>query len=297
MTTVTRSRPLRSVSDTALLVAFHRAMETKRPDALFRDQFAVGVSEGRGEEIARKLPYARRMAWSTIVRTVVVDELVIRLLPQGVDTVINLAAGLDARPYRLPLPPSLRWIEVDLPEMVREKTEALVAETPHCRVERIALDLSLPGPRRELLARLGADAGNAVVLTEGLLVYLEPRVVGELADDLHAVASFRHWIIDLATPMIRKRVNRWWGKKLQRANTKYQFAPEEGTRFFEPHGWHEAEFHELFAHAIRLNRPMSGFWMFRVMSKLAPRKAARIREQWRAGVVLLARSRTERAAS
>ncbi|MGD1148068.1 MAG: SAM-dependent methyltransferase [Thermoanaerobaculaceae bacterium] len=289
MTPAQRIQPLRSVSDTALLVAYHRAMETRRPDALFHDEFAVRLSEGRGEEIARKLPYGRRMAWSTIVRTVVFDEMVLRLMPRGVEAVINLAAGLDARPYRLPLPPSLRWIEVDLPDMIREKNEALAAETPRCRVERIPLDLSQSRQRRDLFARLGTESANALILTEGLLVYLAPQVVGELAEDLRAVGSFRHWVIDLATPMIRKRVNRWWGRKLKRANTKYQFAPEEGTKFFEPHGWHEAEFHELFEHSIRLNRPMSGIWMFKLMSRLMPRRTARMREQWRAGVVLLER--------
>jgi len=290
MNPVTRLRPLRSVSDTALLVAYHRAMESKRPDALFHDEFAVAVSEGRGEEIARRLRYGRRMAWTTIVRTAVIDELVTRMLPLGVDTVVNLAAGLDARPYRLPLPPSLRWVEVDLPEVIREKNEALASATPRCRVERIASDLSAHGPRRELLASLGAGSKNALVITEGLLVYLEPDVVAELADDLHAVAGFDRWIIDLATPMIRKRVNRWWGKKLERANTKYQFAPEEGTRFFDPHGWREAEFRELFAEAIRLDRPMSGYWIFKAMAKVMPRRTERMRVQWRSGVVLLERS-------
>jgi methyltransferase (TIGR00027 family) len=282
-----RSHPLRSVSDTALLVAYHRAMETKRPDALFRDDLAVVLSEGRGEQIARRLISGRRMAWSTIVRTVLIDELMLRLLSQGVETVINLAAGLDARPYRLPLPPSARWIEVDLPDIIREKGEALSAETPRCRLERLALDLSQAESRRRLFAALGAESHNALVLSEGLLVYLPPRVVSELAEDLHSVASFRHWVIDLATPMIRKRVNRWWGKKLQRANTQYQFAPAEGTKFFEPHGWQEAEFHELFEHSFRLNRTMSGVWIFKLMSRLMPRRSARVRAQWRAGVVLL----------
>src|SRR5215831_20875510 len=89
---------LRSVSDTALLVAYHRAMETKRPDALFRDDFAVRLSRGRGEQISRRLPRGRALAWTTIVRTVVLDEIVLRLLRYGVDTVVNLAAGLDTRP-------------------------------------------------------------------------------------------------------------------------------------------------------------------------------------------------------
>jgi methyltransferase (TIGR00027 family) len=290
MTPVFKPQPLRSVSDTALLVAYHRAKETKRPDALFRDDFAVKLSEGRGEEIARKLPFGR-LAWSTVVRTVLVDEIVLRLVQQGVETVINLAAGLDARPYRLSLPSALRWVEVDLPDMILGKNEALADQTPYCHVERIALDLAQADARRGLLAQLGTRCSNALVLSEGLLVYLAPAVVGELAADLHAVGSFRRWVIDLVTPMIRKRVNRWWGKKLARADTKYQFAPEEGTKFFEPHGWREAEFHELFEHALRLHRAPTGVWMFRLMARVMPRRAARMRAQWRAGIVVLERSR------
>ena len=66
---------LRSVSCTALLVAYDRAMETRRPDALFKDDFAVRLSEGRGEQIARKLLRGRAMAWTTIVRTVLIDTV------------------------------------------------------------------------------------------------------------------------------------------------------------------------------------------------------------------------------
>lgn len=281
---------LRSVSDTALLVAYHRAMETRRPDALFKDEFAVRLSEGRGEEIARKLPRGIAMAWTTIARTVLLDEIVLRLVAQGADTVIDLAAGLDARPYRLPLPSSLRWIEVDFPAMVDEKSAALAAETPACRLERVPLDLGDAPRRRELFARLGAEAGNALVISEGLLVYLAPDTVATLAADLHAQPAFRHWAIDLATPMIKKRVNRWWGRKFKQANTQYQFAPEEGTKFFQPHGWREAEFHPLFDTSIRIRRTMRGIWMFHLWKRLMPQRTARMMEKWRAGVVLLARS-------
>src|SRR6185295_7983751 len=48
----------------------------------------------------------------------------------SIDTVLNLAAGLDARPYRLPLPSELRWIEVDLPGILAEKTKLLAGERP-----------------------------------------------------------------------------------------------------------------------------------------------------------------------
>ena len=51
--------------------------------------------------------------------------------------VINLAAGLDSRPYRMQLPASLRWVEVDLPDMLNYKQVVLANESPLCVVERV----------------------------------------------------------------------------------------------------------------------------------------------------------------
>jgi hypothetical protein len=44
--------------------------------------------------------------------------------------VVKLAAGLDARPYRMNLPASLRWVEVDLPEILEKKERLLEGERP-----------------------------------------------------------------------------------------------------------------------------------------------------------------------
>ena len=294
MATTSNTRVLRSLSDTALLVAYHRAMETKRPDALFKDDVAVRLSIGRGEQISRKLPRGRALAWTTVVRTILLDEIVLRLAAQGVDTIVNLAAGLDARPYRLPLPTTMRWIEVDLPDLLREKDEALAACTPVCQLDRVALDLADTAKRREFFAQVGAESRNALIISEGLLVYLPPSVARDLAKDLHGQRSFRHWAIDLVTPTIKQRVNRRWGRELQQAQTQYQFAPEEGTEFFLPHGWREAEFHALFENSIRLNRTMGGMWIFRLLEFLMPKCAADMVKKSRAGVALLERTQCNR---
>jgi hypothetical protein len=55
--------------------------------------------------------------------------------------VLNLAAGLDARPYRLDLPADLRWLHVDMPEMVDYFRTGMAGETPKCRLEFIPADL------------------------------------------------------------------------------------------------------------------------------------------------------------
>ena len=290
MTTTPKAHVLSSVSDTALLVAYHRAMETKRSDALFKDDFAVRLSRGRGEQIARKLPRGLALAWTTIVRTVLLDEIVLRLVGQGVDTVVNLAAGLDARPYRLSLPPRLRWIEVDLPDLLREKVDALATATSVCALERVSLDLADAANRRDFFEQIGSVSRNALVISEGLLVYLPSSLVGELAEDLYAQSSFRHWAIDLVTPAVKQLINRSWARELGRAQTQYQFAPEEGTEFFRSYGWREAEFHALFENSIRINRPMRRMWIFRLLQLLVPKRAADMVEKSRAGVVLLERS-------
>src|ERR1700738_2085835 len=101
---------IRNVSDTARWVAVYRAQETERPDPIFRDPFARRLAGERGEQIARMMPLGGGNAWSMITRTYLIDRLITAELRRGADMVVNLAAGLDSRPYRMQLSPSLRWI-------------------------------------------------------------------------------------------------------------------------------------------------------------------------------------------
>src|SRR5262252_5973616 len=107
------SSSITHVADTALWVATYRALESQRPDALFRDPLSDMLAGERGRNIAASMPYPKFMAWALAIRTVAIDEMIVRALSLGVDTVLNLGAGLDTRPYRMNLPASLRWIEID----------------------------------------------------------------------------------------------------------------------------------------------------------------------------------------
>src|SRR5947208_4917139 len=222
---------LANISDTARWVAMYRVMESGRKAAIFRDLFARRLAGARGEEILAAMPKGRSFAWPMIVRTSLFDEIILRLAGQ-VDTVLNLAAGLDARPYRLALPPSLKWIDVDLPPMIDYKRGVLAGETPRCSVEFVALDLADRAARQALFARVGAAGKRVLVATEGLLVYLGREAAGELAADLHAEPSFRFWLIDIVAPWILGLMQKTWGKQLHAAPAPLRFAPEEGPQFY-----------------------------------------------------------------
>jgi methyltransferase (TIGR00027 family) len=264
-------------------------MESARPDGLFHDHFAQRLAGERGKQIARKLPWGKSLAWSTVTRTVLIDEIILRRVGQGVDTVLNLAAGLDARPYRLALPETLRWVEIDLPEMTATKTELLAADQPRCKLDRVAVDLRDHTARRRALAEQASSAKSALVLTEGLLIYLDETIVTELARDLHDQPSIRYWMTDLASPVIVKRMQKWWGKQMKAAGTWMSFGPAEGTKFFEPFGWREAEFGELFQTALRIGRQPPLAWLFNIQMKLFPARTQRKMAKWRSGVALLER--------
>jgi len=263
--------PISNVSDTARWVAMYRAMESERPDALFRDPYARRLAGTAGEQILASMPQGRRWAWPMIVRTAVMDEIVMRLVTQqGVDTVLNLAAGLDARAYRLDLPRELHWIDVDLEGILSYKEAALAGEQPRCRVEFVRVDLTNQAARRSLFHRVGAQAKRALVIAEGLLVYLKPDDVTALAKDLSAQPAFRWWMIDLGSPALR--LSRPWGNQLRSGNAPMLFFPEEGTAFFAPAGWDEVEYRPIFEEALRLRRAPKMSWLWRLLGLFASKK-------------------------
>ena len=282
--------PIQHVSDTARWVALYRAMESDRPDALFRDPYARKLAGEQGERIVGSMRKGRAWAWPMIVRTAVIDELILRTIAQeGVDTVLNLAAGLDTRPYRLPLPASLTWIEVDFPDVIAYKTGLLADARPACALQHVGVDLTDAARRRALFDQIGAAARRVLVVSEGLLIYLPPEQVAALGRDLASPASLRWWLIDLGSPRLLKMMEKTWGRAVAAGNAPFRFAPAEGTQFFEPLGWREAEFRSMWDESLRLKRSMPFARVWNLVGKLYPKSK---REEFRrmSGIVLLERT-------
>jgi methyltransferase (TIGR00027 family) len=250
---MTQGEPLiRNVSDTARWVAFYRAQESSRPDAVFSDPFAARLAGERGEKIARSDPFIKKTSWPFVARTYLFDQFIREQIQQGADMVVNLAAGLDARPYRMTLPSTLRWIEVDLPEILAHKEDILRNEKPVCTLERFRLDLSDVAARRQLFQDLGSKANRALIVSEGLLAYLTEEEVGSLARDLVLPKSFQHWLLDFGSPALLKMLQKRMGAQMIQAPLK--FAPESGPEFFTPHGWKLVRADAVFKTAARIKR-------------------------------------------
>lgn len=262
---MTHAEPLiQNISDTALWVAVYRANETDRPDALFHDPFARRLAGTRGEQIAEKMGFTGRDSWPFVARTCAFDGIITQQIRAGADTVVNLAAGLDTRPYRMSLPRSLKWVEVDLPAILNYKEEILAQEKPACTMERVHLDLTNVAARRELFQKLGKSSSRVLIITEGLLAYLSPEEVGALATDLAQPSTFQSWVLDLASPGLVRRLQHR-GSHLRKGVAELKFGPAEGPEYFARYGWKPVEVHSMLHTAGRLKR--LPFWL-RILAKL-----------------------------
>lgn len=224
--------PIENVSDTALWVAHYRALETKRPDALFHDPLAGVLAGDHGHRIARAMPMPFITVWAIAIRTCIVDDYIRLALAQGVDAVFNLGAGLDTRPYRM-----------DLHEKQR------------CQLERVKVDLANLSERGQLFANVSARAKKLLILTEGVVPYLSIEEAASLADDLEALDKACYWIVDyFSRGLIKFRRRQGMHRKMQ--NAPWKFQPADWFGFFRERGWYCREIRYLAEEADRLKRPM-----------------------------------------
>jgi methyltransferase (TIGR00027 family) len=259
---------IHDVSDTAFMVATYRAMEAERTDPLFRDPLAGKLAGMRGRKIVERQSKRSLLGqWFVAVRTRIIDALIERAVAEGVDTVLNLGAGLDTRPYRMELPHALRWIEVDYPKIIELKESRLHENVPRCQLERVKLDLADAPQRQVLLARIAAGSKRTLVLTEGVIPYLDTDEVALLADDLNAHRPFCYWIVDYLSPLTR-RFRKRMGRRTIMQNALFRFEPDDYFGFFRRHGWAPKDIRYITDEARKLNRPLQAPLTFRLALKL-----------------------------
>ncbi|WP_330179502.1 SAM-dependent methyltransferase [Nocardia sp. NBC_01503] len=246
------SRPLVThVSDTARWVAARRAAESARADALFRDPLAARLAGDRGREIAEAAGAVMADDWFLVARTKMIDDQIDEAVAAGCDLVVNLGAGLDTRPYRMQLPEGFDWVEADLPGLVGEKNALLAEETPRCRLTRAAVDLTDGPALKRFLDDALAGAEQALVLTEGLVMYFSEADVIALAAALRR-PEIAGWCLDFSAAGVAKLMAERNVGLLRDA--PWKFLPENGIAFFEECGWNVAYLESIYLAADRLGR-------------------------------------------
>jgi methyltransferase (TIGR00027 family) len=224
------------VSDTALMVAAYRALESESPEGLVRDPFAARLAGERGMAMLRGNPQPEMMRFRVGVRSRFIDELLFEALAsKPIATIFSLGCGLDTRPWRLDLPPNLRWIEVDFPDILDYKEALLSAETARCRRERFAADLNDPVQRHALFEAAGK--APALMITEGLLMYLPAETVEALAAEARWVSHIAYWMLDVTTNAYAKAFRLDTTRPVRHVQASDSLPGEQILAALRRHGW------------------------------------------------------------
>ncbi|MCD2189046.1 class I SAM-dependent methyltransferase [Actinomycetospora soli] len=171
-----------SVGATALGVAAARAVESRHPAPLVDDPFAQAFVDRAGLDV--KLPGTATAdadsedTWGAMstymgIRSRFFDEFFTDAAREGIRQVVILAAGLDARAYRLPWPDGVTVYEVDQDAVLEFKDRVLDEESARASVRRVPVTVDLRDDWPAALTAAGFDPSVPTAwLAEGLLPYL-----------------------------------------------------------------------------------------------------------------------------
>lgn len=235
---------MHAVGTTAQLTAAVRAGESQRHDGLFHDPFAQLLAGEDGftllTDVAAGLP-PEAVSTGIAIRTRWIDEQLQGLLHGGTNTqVVLLAAGLDTRAYRLPLPAGTTVYELDQPHVLTRKNHLLAQADAASTANRVAVPVDLAGQWSGRLLEAGfAPEQPSVWVAEGLLVYLGDDDVERLiAQTATLAAPGSRLLADivgravLASPPFAT-----YRARLAAHGAPWRFASDEPEQLLARHGW------------------------------------------------------------
>jgi len=203
-----------SVGSTALFVATARALEAQKPDPVAIDPYAevfcraaggewADVLEGGAPDHPLKTEFGEHFVNFQGARTRYFDNYFHAAAAAGVRQIVLLAAGLDSRGYRLPWRDGTVVFELDQPQVLEFKREALArhGDAPTAERREVAVDLRSDWP--QTLRDNGFDPSKpSAWIAEGLLIYLPAAAQQQLFTGIDSLAApGSHLAVEEAVPL------------------------------------------------------------------------------------------------
>src|ERR1700731_608635 len=189
-----------SVGATATMVAAQRALSSD--EKFIDDPYAAPLVRAVGIDVYVRLVNGQipvggesefdpqRMARGMACRTRFYDRFFLDAAQRGIDQVVILASGLDARACRLPWPAGTVVYEVDMPEVIEFKTSTLSDLGAEPTAERRTVAIDLRDDWAAALQAAGFDPkAPAAWSAEGLLVYLPDDAQDALFGNITALSA------------------------------------------------------------------------------------------------------------
>lgn len=211
---------MQGVPETMLQTLYARAAYSKMGNAKFRDDKAV--------EIISRMDYDfslagkdTMMSKGVIARTILLDRMVgefIRENPKG--TVVNIACGMDTRVYRLKMPPSVRWYNLDLPETIEVRRRFLTEDGQISMIAKSAMD-------GNWAAEIEEPEGRTLVILEGFVMYLSQEDVKQILSIISGRFPQAEIIMETMSPWVVKNMKE---KSIEATKARFTWGIRSGKK-------------------------------------------------------------------
>lgn len=222
-------------------MAAERARESTRPDSLFDDPLAARLAGREGMRIMADMAAGMPDNPAIPIRTRYVDDRLVGMVgADRIAQVVLVAAGMDARAFRLGFPAGVVLFELDQPALLDLKERRLgeAGARPTCARRTVPVDLERPW-HQDLVSAGFAVGEPAVFVAEGLLGYLEEAKVHRLLDTLARLAGPTSVLLaDVSgrSPSGIPLMDTWFAR-LEAAGMSRRFATDDPEGLFAAHGW------------------------------------------------------------
>lgn len=198
-----------SVQWTMLGTLYLRAYESRNQQSILADHAAADAVDRIEYDFKRLRRYLlpKSNQYTVALRAWRFDAWTVDFLQRHPDAVVlHLGCGLDSRPFRLDLPAGVDWYDLDVPQVI-ELRRRLYAETDRYRM------IGSSVTEADWLERIPPDR-PALIVAEGLLMYLEPEEVRELLQRLTDRFKTGELLFDVLAPWwVRLSTVQHWGVK------------------------------------------------------------------------------------
>jgi O-methyltransferase involved in polyketide biosynthesis len=180
--------------ETMLVTLYGRALQSRSKDPILRDEWAEHAVDRIGYDF-EKLKLGTRMPPLVACRAKQLDLWTTRFLTDHPGaTVLHLGCGLDSRIYRVAPPASIRWFDVDYPEVIELRRRLYPERAGYRMIGSSLADLGwlddVPGDR------------PAMIVAEGVTMYLTDDIMRTILNRLTDHFPSGQMAFDVHTPQL-----------------------------------------------------------------------------------------------
>jgi len=260
---------LRAVSYTSQWTAAARALETERAHAcLVKDPYARDLAAPKGFELLNKYGGGGLKEFVAI-RTWYLDQAIIEAVSQTeIRQVVLIAAGMDTRAFRLPLPAEVVVFEVDHANLLQEKRQRLEKLGASPTVTRREVGTDLAGDWLPDLLAAGFDATKPTLwVPEAVFFFLTEEQASILLHRMQSLSAAGSRIAAdiLSRSLLKSPATQLFLAALRKDGTPWLFGTDDPENFMMQNGWLITELKEPGEKGVAEDR-----WPYKVQPRDVP---------------------------